>query len=314
MSDRRFDLPSTTSLIAFEATVRLGGVIRAANELRTSQSAISRHIRDLERRFGLKLFRRQSRGIVPTDAGEDYYLAVKSSLEELHAASYGLQMQNASVIVACTFEVANELLLPVFPVFRRSFDTNIGVRILNCDYDILPLLIPIGIDIVFEYTSTPSSPDSVKILDEAIMPVASPAFVKASRRILGGHPRNWTGIARLVLPSRGQKWATWSTWFRAHDCDPPEAPTRPFENYQFLLASAVDGEGIAIGWKGFVDRKIESGELVGVGRDWLRTGIGLYASLTKAGRRNPYSTQCMRCLADLRHLIAGKENDPSSLP
>ena len=146
------------------------------------------------------------------------------------------------------------------------------------------------------------------------MPVASPAFVKASRRILGGDPRNWTGIARLVLPSRGQKWATWSTWFRAHDCDPPEAPTRPFENYQFLLASAVDGEGIAIGWKGFVDRKIESGELVGVGRDWLRTGIGLYASLTKAGRRNPYSTQCMRCLADLRHLIAGEENDPSPLP
>ena len=313
MSDQRFDLPSTTSLIAFEATVRLGGVIRAANELRTSQSAISRHIRNLERRFGVKLFQRQSRGIVPTDAGEDYYLAVKSSLEELHAASYGLQMQNANVIVACTSEVANELLLPVFPVFRRSFDTSIGLRILNCDYDILPLLIPIGIDIVFEYTSTPSSPDSVKILDEAIMPVASPTFVKGSHRILDGHPRNWAGITRLVLPSRGQKWATWSTWFRAHDCDPPEAPTRPFENYQFLLASAVDGEGIAIGWKGFVDRKIELRELVGVGRDWLRTGIGLYASLTKAGRRNPHSAQCMKRLADLRHLIAGEENNSSPL-
>ena len=310
MTAPRFDLPSTSSLVAFEATARLGGVIRAATELRTSQSAISRHIRNLENRFGAKLFQRQSRGIVLTEAGEDYYLAVKSVLEELHAASYGLRTEKTSVIIGCTPEIAHEVLLPVFPEFRRTLDTEVNLRILSCDHDTVPLLMPLGIDIIFEYGTMPSGRDSIKILDEAIMPVASPEFVDRSREVLRGHPCEWNGVVRLGLSSRNEQWATWNTWFKAHGCTAPQAPVVMFENYQFLLASAADSEGLAMGWQGFVDHHIGSGRLIGVGPDWLQTGICLYARLTKSGKQNPYATLCLEHLVNFRNSAARRGCKP----
>jgi LysR family glycine cleavage system transcriptional activator len=116
MSGSRFKIPSSSSLVAFEATARLGGVIRAFEELNTSQSAISRHIHNLETALGQKLFQRQGRGVVLTSNGQDYYLAVKSSLERLHAAGRGLRTQTRSVTIACTQEISHCLLLPFYAI------------------------------------------------------------------------------------------------------------------------------------------------------------------------------------------------------
>ncbi|NOD89856.1 LysR family transcriptional regulator [Ruegeria sp. HKCCD4318-2] len=69
-------VPSMSPLIAFEAVARLGSVTLAAEELNTSQSAISRHIRNLEERFSLELFQRDGRGIALTAAGKSYHAAV----------------------------------------------------------------------------------------------------------------------------------------------------------------------------------------------------------------------------------------------
>ena len=63
MTDPRFEIPPVSTLIAFEATARLGGVSRAAEELSTSQSAVSRHIRKLEMALGVMLFDRRSRNL-----------------------------------------------------------------------------------------------------------------------------------------------------------------------------------------------------------------------------------------------------------
>lgn len=59
MSVRRYNLPSASAIIAFEAVARLQGFGRAAQELNTSQPAISRHIRNLEIRYGTTLFLRE---------------------------------------------------------------------------------------------------------------------------------------------------------------------------------------------------------------------------------------------------------------
>ena len=51
-------LPPTSELIAFECAARLGNVTRAARELQTSPSAVSRYIAGLERRLSVRLFER----------------------------------------------------------------------------------------------------------------------------------------------------------------------------------------------------------------------------------------------------------------
>ena len=49
---------------------RLGSFNRAAERIGRSQSAVSQQIRKLEEQIGLPLFRKQGRGLAPTDSGE----------------------------------------------------------------------------------------------------------------------------------------------------------------------------------------------------------------------------------------------------
>ncbi len=305
MSSSRFKVPSSSSLVAFEATARLGGVIRASEELRTSQSAISRHIHNLETALDQKLFQRQGRGVVLTSNGRDYYVAVKSALERLDAAGHGLRTQTRSVTIACTQEISHFLLLPIFSEIRHSMEEGAKLRILNCDYDVLHLLLPAGVDIIFEYSVAPTDPSAAKLFNEEIVPVASPAFVERFERVLAKHPRQWSGVPRLDVAQRDQTWATWATWFRAHDCDAPTASVEPFENYEYLLEAAVRGEGMALGWNGFVNRYLESGRLVKLRVDWVRLPIALYAVLTQAGHSNRNAISCLKQLATLGTRLGG---------
>lgn len=60
----------SADLRIFEAVARLGGMNRAAAELNTVQSNVTARIRLLEERLGLSLFRRHSRGVTLTEAGQ----------------------------------------------------------------------------------------------------------------------------------------------------------------------------------------------------------------------------------------------------
>ncbi len=294
-----------SSLIAFEATARLGGVIRASEELNTSQSAVSRHIRNLETALGDELFQRQGRGVVLTRSGEDYYVAVKSSLENLHAAGDGLRTHTASVIIACTHDIFHFLLLPVFGDLKRSMGAGASLRILNGDYDMLPLLVSAGVDMVFEHCVLPTDPGAVKLLDEEVVPVGSPSFVKRFERLLGRHPRYWSDVPRLDFAQRDPSWATWTTWFLSNDCKPPKAPVESYDSYRHLLDAAANGAGMALGWNGLVNPHLESGRLVRLRDRWLRSQISLYAVLTQNGHNNHNAARLLKTLATLGERLAG---------
>ena len=299
MNGAQFQIPSISMLVAFEATARLGGVRHAAEELDTSQSAISRYIRNLEMSLEVTLFDRRNRRVVLTKRGEDYHVAVRSALEDLHAAGRGLRTQGALLTIGCTAEVSVLLLRPIFSRLKRALPDGVNLRVLGCDYDTLPLVVPIGVDIAFEYSAPRTDANSARILDEEIVPVASPAFRRRFERVLGGHPRHWTGVPRLELAPRDEGWATWTDWFAAHDCEPPQAPVETFENYIHLLEAAANGDGIAIGWNGFMRSYFNTQRLVPLRDEWLASGIGLYATLTAHGRRNSDATGCLRELAFL---------------
>ena len=80
---RRYRLPSVSALTAFEAAARRASFSRAAEELATSQSAISRHVAELEARLGTKLFERRHNRLRLTSAGALYARAVATSLEDV---------------------------------------------------------------------------------------------------------------------------------------------------------------------------------------------------------------------------------------
>jgi DNA-binding transcriptional LysR family regulator len=62
-----------SDLQVFLAVARTGGITRAATDLHTVQSNISTRIAGLEKELGVQLFRRHSRGVALTRAGEQFH-------------------------------------------------------------------------------------------------------------------------------------------------------------------------------------------------------------------------------------------------
>jgi DNA-binding transcriptional LysR family regulator len=76
---------SLRQLRAFLAVARLRHFRRAAESLYLTQPAVSRHIADLEAELDVRLFDRNTREVVPTEAGRYLQSAVERVLEELES-------------------------------------------------------------------------------------------------------------------------------------------------------------------------------------------------------------------------------------
>ena len=299
MKEPKHGIPSIILLTAFESTARLGSMARAAEELQISSPAVSRYIRKLESSLGVKLFERKSRGVTLTESGKDYFVLVQSSIQSLRAAGHKLRTGKTTLTIGCAQEMSVLFLQPIYSQLKQLLGEDIEIRMLNCDDDMLPLLLSTGMDITFEQSVERTDDHSARILDEEIVPVASPAFLKRFGRELAKGPGSWLGVPRLGSAPRGSGWATWEIWFDSQNCQPPEAPIQTLENYFYLLEAAANGDGLAIGWNGFVKSYFETGRLVPVRDEWLRTQTGQYAVLTTSGRQRPIARRFLEELAGL---------------
>ena len=139
MSRRRpYRIPSTSALIAFESAARHGNFSRAARELHTSQSAISRHIASLERHLSTRLFERSRTGVSLTDAGSRYRDSVTIGLGAIHAgAAEVAELSNeeqVEVVIACSEEVSHIILMPRYDALQKTLGERVQVRILTYHY------------------------------------------------------------------------------------------------------------------------------------------------------------------------------------
>jgi DNA-binding transcriptional LysR family regulator len=73
-------------LRVFVTVCQTGNLSTVARTLRCTQSAVSQHIRRLEKRTGLALIERQPRGVTPTPAGRILYQAALGGIASLDAA------------------------------------------------------------------------------------------------------------------------------------------------------------------------------------------------------------------------------------
>src|SRR5580698_3277850 len=74
---------SLRQLRAFLAVARQRHFRRAADNLHLSQPAVSRHVAELESELGVRLFDRNTREVVPTEAGRYLESAIERVLDEL---------------------------------------------------------------------------------------------------------------------------------------------------------------------------------------------------------------------------------------
>ena len=79
-------IPSLTSLRAFEAAARLGGFSTAARELNVTHAAVAQQVRGLEAALGATLLERAGRGLALTLEGERLAAALTAAFGSIAAA------------------------------------------------------------------------------------------------------------------------------------------------------------------------------------------------------------------------------------
>ena len=96
---------------------------RAAERLRISQPAVSAHIRDLERHFGVPLVHRTTRQVVLTVEGAAFAARAKRAFDDLEMASQDLKnlaaVHRGRVVAACI----PPMMANVVPAVIRRMNT-----------------------------------------------------------------------------------------------------------------------------------------------------------------------------------------------
>lgn len=109
-------LPPLNALRAFEAAGRHQNFSRAADELGVSHSAISRHVRGLEARLGVQLFREAARGVALSPEGQHYLTRITPALDVIAEATEGLaDTPSGRVVINSEPLFAAKVIAPLLP-------------------------------------------------------------------------------------------------------------------------------------------------------------------------------------------------------
>ena len=289
-------IPGVSSLIAFEAAARLGSLSKAASELGTSQPVISRHVAKIEALLQIQLLRRTGTGVRPTAAGSRYQQAVARSLSILQAAGAEVADWSQGEVIVSTTETSPLFLIPRYAALCDALGESARIRI-RTDFRLNtpnPPPDPVA-DVVLTWdTSRFTTEERVVVLKEAVRPLCSPDYAAAHADILNGPVNGWGGLVFLDNEVSLLGFSSWRDWFAA--AGRPEAPPRflGFNSYVYVLEAATAGRGIALGWKGYIERYLNNGLLVELTDGYVETAHTYYCVLTEKGRRNPLAHKCLK--------------------
>ncbi|MFF4960279.1 LysR family transcriptional regulator [Streptomyces sp. NPDC001222] len=112
-------------LRVFAVVCRTGSLSAAARDLACTQSAVSQHVKRLEREIGLSLLERRPRGVVPTPAGRRLHSAVTDGLGCIDHALRQLEelahADGGSVRVTTGATTVRHFMAAAVVDFRRRF-------------------------------------------------------------------------------------------------------------------------------------------------------------------------------------------------
>ena len=291
-----YRIPPANALLAFESAARHGNFTLAARELGTSQSAVSRHISQLETWLSARLFERSRAGAVLTDAGERFRDGVLAGLAAIHrGAAEAAELSSAGqVVIACSHEASHFLIMPRYAALRKALGNDVRIRILTYHHHVESLPADPAADIRLTWDPAAAAPeDRVVALKEAVRPVCSPAYAAKHERTLAGPVAGWSGLTFLDLLQPSEGWATWEDWFAVAG-QPDGTPRRlGLDSYAYVLEAAAAGTGIALGWRQFIERFLEAGTLVALGEGFVEFDRAYYAVLTGKGSRKALARRCL---------------------
>ena len=293
-----YRIPPTSALIAFESAARHGNFSRAARELRTSQSAISRHIASLERQLSTRLFDRSRTGVSLTDAGNRYRDAVAIGLGAIHAGAAEVAelstAEQVELVIACSDEISHLFLMPRYDSLQKALGERVRVRILTYQHNIQYLPPSPVADVLLTWDPAMVAPEDRKVvLREEVILLCSPGYAALHAETLNLPSSGWSNLTLLEIARPNEGWSSWDDYFNVIGYPSPAPRVAGFDNYTYVLEAAASGQGIAMGWRHFIERHLDSGALVALKDDFLKTENYFFAVVTEKGRQRPLARKCI---------------------
>ncbi len=249
------------NLITFEAAARTGSFTRAAEELSISQPAVSHAMRALESELGVALFERRHKGVQTTDAGRHLLEQLTQGLTLIDQALRDVRGMTAGhqVTLAVSTATATWWLLPRIARFKQ-LHPDIELRCITTDTDLdlerehIDLAITLGNGDCGQYQRW-------HFVDEEVFPVCSAAFVQRN-----GPLKDLPALTRttlLHLEERYRPRLDWQGWLARFGVKLGRGnKVFRFNDYSIVLQAAIEGQGVALGWRHLVAPLIAQGLLV----------------------------------------------------
>ncbi len=198
-------LPPLNALRAFDAAGRFGSFSRAAEDLNVTHAAVSRHVRGLEKRLGVQLFRIVPRGVELTEAGKRYLAAVAPAFDRIADATEDITDKvEGNLVLSVEPTFALKWLMPRLGGFYDRYpDINLRIEPTGRVVDISGY----EADIAIRYSrrSWPELQTDL-ICSSSMCPVAAPSLVSETPSPMA--PEEILKY-RLLQEDQGEAWRLW---------------------------------------------------------------------------------------------------------
>jgi DNA-binding transcriptional LysR family regulator len=245
----------------FEAVARLGSFAAAASDLHVTHWAVGKQIRLLEDWFGVPLFERRSRGVVPTDEGAALLNDVNGAFARLSSSVTRLRHESITrritgvVRVNALASFALCWLIPRLADFQTRYP-DIDVRLSTTSRKLR------YIGDAFDVGVRSGPEDAAGLISTTLMPdLRLPACHPA---VLLSHPiRTVADLRNHTLLHSTSTRTAWSDWLREAGA-PGLRGARHFDfDHVFLqLGAAAEGLGVTLASLPLIEREIATGRLV----------------------------------------------------
>ncbi|MFE0018029.1 LysR family transcriptional regulator [Mesorhizobium sp. NPDC059054] len=272
MKTLKSSLPLLNAMVAFEATARRGNLTAAAEELAIAQSAVSRHIANLEERLSLDLLTRKGNRVSLTENGATLAEAIRDGLGTIRDTISRLQgAGHDSFVIASGYDLVQSWLMPRFDLVT-SHVTHGRVTLLtssNADDYSRP---EVAISIRFGRPELWPGLVARKLFDGEWFPVCSPIFLERYPALASEDPAAFLDVPLLHLAAPQDAIDNWRSWIGTTQSLP--GPT--FSSYLPMMHEAIAGRGAALAWAGFVEDQLRLGQLVRLTRTSRRHADAFY--------------------------------------
>ncbi|MBJ2348182.1 MULTISPECIES: LysR family transcriptional regulator [Pseudomonas] len=287
MTTERYDQLAIFSVVAQERSFT-----RAAAKLGMSQPALSRAMRQLEERLGVRLLSRTTRSVAPTEAGERLLQVVAPRLEEIDqemAMLSEFRDKPAGKLRITTGE--HSAITVLQPVLAKLLPDNPDLNIeIIVDYGFTDIVaegfdagVRLGPQVAKDMIALRIGPDMRMAV------VGSPAYF--ARHAVPRTPNDLTAhnCINLRMPTHGGLYV-WEFEKNAQEVQVRVEGQLVFNTIAMRLEAAIQGLGLAFMPEDLVEDAVAQGRLIRVLEDWCEPFSGYHLYYPSRRQNSPAFT------------------------